>query len=58
MKKISNENTYIADSREESAQKRIFRQRFTFKIKNMTRISSIILLFMMKKPDLKSGDIL
>lgn len=31
--KISNENTYIADSREESAQKRIFRQRFTFKNK-------------------------
>ena len=31
--KISNENTYVADSREESAQKRIFRLRFTFKNK-------------------------
>ncbi|CCX63517.1 pglZ domain protein [Firmicutes bacterium CAG:791] len=31
--KISNENTYVADSREDSAQKRIFRQRFTFKNK-------------------------
>lgn len=31
--KISNENTYVADSREDSAQKRIFRQKFTFKNK-------------------------
>lgn len=31
--KISNENTYVADSREDSAQKRIFRLRFTFKNK-------------------------
>lgn len=31
--KISNENTYVADSREDSAQKRIFRMRFTFKNK-------------------------
>ena len=31
--KISNENTYEADSREDSAQKRIFRMRFTFKNK-------------------------
>lgn len=29
--KISNENTYVADNRELSAQKRIFRLRFTFK---------------------------
>lgn len=29
--KISNENSYVADSREENAQKRIFRMRFTFK---------------------------
>lgn len=31
--KISNENSYVADSREENAQKRIFRIRFTFKNK-------------------------
>lgn len=31
--KISNENSYVADSREENAQKRIFRMRFTFKNK-------------------------
>jgi uncharacterized protein (TIGR02687 family) len=31
--KISNENTYIADSRESDPQKRIFRMRFTFKNK-------------------------
>ena len=31
--KISNENRYVADSREENAQKRIFRMRFTFKNK-------------------------
>ena len=31
--KISNENTYIADSRDTDAQKRIFRMRFTFKNK-------------------------
>ena len=29
--KISNENIYVADSREEDAAKRIFRMRFTFK---------------------------
>ena len=29
--RISNENTYVADSREADAQKRIFRMRFTFK---------------------------
>ncbi len=32
--KISNENTYIADSRDTDAQKRIFRMRFTFKNKH------------------------
>ena len=31
--KISNENMYIADSRDTDAQKRIFRMRFTFKNK-------------------------
>ena len=31
--KISNENSYVADSREENAQKRIFRMQFTFKNK-------------------------
>ena len=31
--KISNENSYVADSREENAKKRIFRMRFTFKNK-------------------------
>lgn len=31
--KISNENTYIADSRDDDPQKRIFRMRFTFKNK-------------------------
>ena len=31
--RISNENSYVADSREENAQKRIFRMRFTFKNK-------------------------
>ena len=31
--KISNENSYVADNREENAQKRIFRMRFTFKNK-------------------------
>ena len=31
--KISNENTYIADSRDPDPQKRIFRMRFTFKNK-------------------------
>ena len=31
--KISNENSYVADSREENAQKRIIRMRFTFKNK-------------------------
>ena len=31
--KISNENSYVADSREANAQKRIFRMRFTFKNK-------------------------
>lgn len=31
--KISNENSYVADSREDSAAKRIFRMRFTFKNK-------------------------
>ena len=31
--KISNENSYVADSREENAHKRIFRMRFTFKNK-------------------------
>ena len=31
--RISNENTYEADSREDNAQKRIFRMRFTFKNK-------------------------
>ena len=31
--KISNENTYIADSRDPDPQKRIFRERFTFKNK-------------------------
>lgn len=31
--KVSNENSYVADSREENAQKRIFRLRFTFKNK-------------------------
>jgi hypothetical protein len=31
--KISNENTYVADSREESTQKRMFRMRFTLKNK-------------------------
>jgi len=31
--KISNENSYVADSREENAQKRIFRMWFTFKNK-------------------------
>ena len=31
--KISNENTYIADSRDADPQKRIFRMRFTFKNK-------------------------
>ena len=31
--KISNENGYVADSREDNAQKRIFRMRFTFKNK-------------------------
>ena len=31
--KISNENGYVADSRENNAQKRIFRMRFTFKNK-------------------------
>ena len=29
--KISNENTYVADSREPDSQKRIFRMRFNFK---------------------------
>ena len=31
--KISNENIYIADKRDEDVQKRIFRMRFTFKNK-------------------------
>ncbi len=31
--KISNENIYVADNRDENAQKRIFRMRFTFKNK-------------------------
>lgn len=31
--RISNENSYVADSREENTQKRIFRMRFTFKNK-------------------------
>ena len=35
--KISNENSYVADSREENAQKRIFRMRFTFKNKKYDR---------------------
>lgn len=35
--KISNENTYVADNRGESAQKRIFRMRFTFKNKKYDR---------------------
>ena len=32
--KISNENIYVADKREEDVQKRLFRMRFTFKNKN------------------------
>jgi uncharacterized protein (TIGR02687 family) len=35
--KISNENLYIADKRDEDAQKRIFRMRFTFKNKKYNR---------------------
>ena len=35
--KISNENSYVADSREENAQKRIFRMRFTFKNKKYNK---------------------
>lgn len=31
--KISNENIYVADKREEDVQKRLFRMRFTFKNK-------------------------
>ena len=30
-KKISNENIYVADNRDEDVQKRLFRMRFTFK---------------------------
>ena len=33
MEKISNENIYVADKREEDVQKRLFRMRFTFKNK-------------------------
>ena len=53
--KISNENSYVADSREENAQKRIFRMRFTFKNKNTTRTSSITLWFTTKKAVWSSG---
>lgn len=35
--KISNENSYVADSRKENAQKRIFRMRFTFKNKKYNK---------------------
>ena len=35
--RISNENTYIADSREPETQKRIFRMRFTFKNRKYDR---------------------
>ena len=35
--RISNENTYIADSRESETQKRIFRMRFTFKNQKYNR---------------------
>lgn len=40
--KISNENIYVADNRDPASQNRIFRMRFTFKNKNMTRTSTII----------------
>ena len=35
--RISNENTYIADSRESETQNRIFRMRFTFNIQKYNR---------------------
>lgn len=42
--KISNENSYVADSREENAQKRIFRMRFTFKNKKYDKDKQYYLL--------------
>ena len=42
--KISNENTYVADNRENSAQKRIFRMRFTFKNKKYDKAKQYYLV--------------
>lgn len=42
--RISNENTYIADSRDSETQKRIFRMRFTFKDRKYDRDTQFYLV--------------
>ena len=40
--KISNENIYVADKRDEDAQKRLFRMRFTFKNKKYEKKNFVL----------------
>lgn len=42
--KISNENIYVADKRDEDVRKRLFRMRFTFKNKKYDRSKKYYLL--------------
>ena len=55
MRKISNENSYVADSREENAQKRIFRMRFTFKNKKYDKDKQYYLVVYDEKAVWSSG---
>jgi hypothetical protein len=51
--RISNENSYIADSRDQDAQKRIFRMKFQFKDKKYDKDSSISLSYATMQQGLK-----
>lgn len=51
--KISNENSYVADSREGNAQKRIFRMRFTFKNKKYDKDKQYYLVVYDEESDLE-----
>ena len=44
IEKISNENIYVADKRDEDVQKRLFRMRFTFKNKKYDKESKYYLV--------------
>ena len=56
--RISNENSYIADNRDQDAQKRIFRMSSSSKIKSTAKTSSISSLCTMTRQDLRYSAIL